>query len=200
MERTINKGLEEKYGFKPFACSCRKCVEACTVQPCNCTPDDIISIIEEHHVSPFNFTKTMQCIYKMVGLTNILFPLIAIKGDMKGLTRKCSFFDENKGLCKIHEFKPMGGSHGDTHKSDMKKVLIVNSPDYRICESWILEENRTRVLKAASLALVNPLEVTGFMNMVDEARSKYRIIKEVPDDDDVRRYMRDVFIFSIIGG
>lgn len=200
MERTINKGLEEKYGFKPFTCSCRKCVEACTVQPCNCTPDDVISIIEEHHVSPFSFVKTLQCIYQMIGLTNISFPMIAIKGDMDGFRRKCSFFDDDKGLCRIHEFKPMGGSHGDTHESDIKKILVVNSPDYRICESWIAIENRTRVLKAASLALVNPLEVMGFMRIVDEARSKYRIMKEVPDDDDVKRYMKDISILSLISG
>lgn len=200
MERTINKGLEEKYGFKPFSCSCKKCMEACTVQPCNCTPDDVISIIEEHHISPFNFAKTMQCIYKMIGVTNIEFPVIGIKGESRnGLTRKCSFFNKDTGLCSIHKFKPMGGSHGDTHESDMKKVMNTNNVDYKICESWILEENRNRVFKAASLALINPLEVMAFMNMIDKARSEYMIIKEIPDEKDIENYIKSVFLFSIIG-
>lgn len=207
MERSINNKIIEKYHLvKPNSCTCEKCVGACKMSPCTCTPDDIIDMIENYRISSINFRQSLNLTYWYMDMVSQ--PIIFIGLKDKGAANKAKLSDDGfckvddcdkksleccmleNGLCKIHDFKPMGGIYTDTHEEDPFLIFSSKSPEFLVLKSWTEREN-IRSIEKASL-LVNGSEHFEFMNLISLQIQSFKVLCEKPTPFSIFKYMTKV--------
>lgn len=206
MERLINKRLIEKYNLiKPESCTCEKCVGACKMSPCMCTPNDVIDMIENYNISPSSFKQSLNLTYSYMNIVNqpVVFIGLRDKGascnskltdngfasindNMSKSSLECCMLEN--GLCKIHEFKPMGGVYTNTHESDFYKIFSSSSPEFLILKSWTERENVKSIERASELVNKTLSEHCEFMGLIYMQISSFKILTDTPSPIDMFRY------------
>lgn len=190
--RPINKRIVDKFGFKPSECSCSKCVQACKVCPCACTPDDVYDIVVNHGISRDLFFTTLNMMYYECGIVNLPIPILAIKSEVHSTGdgfygARCKLLtSDNK--CLVHEFKPLGGRYGDTHEENPFLYMSSNSLEFQALISWVDKDNVDMISKAAKAVCKSKNEYIRFMEAIRLCSFNIKIIRENPRPEDLLHY------------
>lgn len=190
--RPINKRIIDKFGFKPSECSCSKCVQACKVCPCACTPDDVYDIVVNHGISRDLFSATLNMMYFECGIVNLPIPVIGLKGETHRVEDgiygvRCNLLTDD-GKCLVHEFKPLGGRYGDTHEGNPFVYMSSSSPEFQAVMSWVDRDNIDRISEAAKVICKTGNEYIRFMEAIHLCSLNIKIIRDNPGIKDLLHY------------
>ena len=190
--RPVNKRIIDKFGFKPSECSCSKCVQACKVCPCACTPDDVYDIVVNHGINRDLFSAALNMMYYECGIVNLPIPIIALKGETHRVEEgvygvKCNLLTDN-GKCLVHEFKPLGGRCGDTHEGNPFVYMSSSSIEFQTLMSWLDKDNIGKVSEAAKVICKTGNEYIRFMEAIRLCSLNIKIIKDNPGPEDLLHY------------
>lgn len=190
--RPINKRIVGKFGFKPSECSCSKCVQACKVCPCACTPDDVYDIVVNHGISRTLFSPTLNMMYYECGIVNLPIPILAVKGETHRIEDgiygvRCNLLTKDD-KCLVHEFKPLGGRYGDTHEGNPFVYMSSNSLEFQTLMSWVDRNNIDRVSDAAKAICKSDSEYLRFMESIRLCSWNIKIIRDNPRLKDLLCY------------
>ena len=189
--RPVNKRTVDKFGFKPSECSCSKCIQACKVCPCACTPDDVYDIVVNHGISRTLFSPTLNMMYEC-GIVNLPIPILAVKGETHRIEDgiygvRCNLLTKD-GKCLVHEFKPLGGRYGDTHEGNPFVYMSSNSLEFQTLMSWVDRNNIDRVSEAAKAICKSDSEYLRFMESIRLCSWNIKIIRDNPRPEDLFCY------------
>lgn len=190
--RPINKRLIDKFGFKPSECSCSKCVQACKVCPCACTPDDVYDIVVNHGISRDLFSTTLNLMYFECGIVSLPVPVIGLKGETHRVEEgiygvRCNLLTDN-GKCLVHEFKPLGGRYGDTHEGNPFVYMSSNALEFQTVMSWVDRDNIDRISEAAKVICKTGNEYIRFMEAIHLCSLNIKIVRDKPELKDLLHY------------
>lgn len=190
--RPINKRIIDKFGFKPSECSCSKCVQACKVCPCACTPDDVYDIVVNHGISRDLFSPTLNMMYYECGIVNLPVPIINLKGEAHRVEDgiygiRCNLLTDD-GKCLVHEFKPLGGRYGDTHEGNPFVYMSSSSPEFQAVMSWVDRDNIDRISEVAKAICKTGNEYIRFMEAIHLCSLNIKIIRDNPRPEDLLSY------------
>lgn len=190
--RPINKKIVDKFGFKPSECSCSKCIQACKVCPCACTPDDVYDIVVNHGISRTLFSPTLNMMYYECGIVNLPIPILAVKGETHRIEDgiygvRCNLLTKDD-RCLVHEFKPLGGRYGDTHEGNPFVYMSLNSLEFQTLMSWVDRNNIDRVSEAAKAVCKSESEYLRFMESIRLCSWNIKIIRDNPRPEDLFCY------------
>lgn len=137
-----HKDIMKQTGLKPSACSCNKCVSMCKDTPCIGTPSDILTLINNGHISSLANTVWAAGIFQ--GMVPIeMVQLISTKSG-------CVMFDNLTGHCRLHStgIKPIEGILANCnmeHHIQMQLVEKRPSAAVAVAKVWLNPSNKKTV-------------------------------------------------------
>lgn len=130
--------IKEITGTDVNVCACKECINQCKTAPCLGTPSDILKIIAAGYKNQIAFTKWGAGIKQNIPPITMLQPYFDIERGC------CTFLDENKKNCTLHDagLKPTEGKLSHHSYGELGVKMGINLPiAHAVALTWVEDHN-----------------------------------------------------------